>query len=225
MQVDVQHRPSYALGVIGLAPGEAVTAEPGAMVSMSSNVQIETTTKGGMMKGFKRMLGGESFLVNTYRPEGGPGEITVAPSLPGDIVHRALSGESLIVQSGSYIASSEGIEVDSKWGGAKSLFAGESLILLKVSGTGDLLMSSFGAIHEVDVPAGEEYIVDSGHIVAFAEGVQLQVRKVGGWKSTILSGEGMVAALRGPGKVYLQTRSPTTFVSWLSNLLPKQSSS
>lgn len=225
MQVDIQHRPSYALGVIGLAPGEGLTAEPGAMVSMSSNVQIETTTKGGMMKGFKRMLGGESFLVNTYRSQDGPGEITVAPPLPGDIVHRGLAGEALIVQSGSYIASSEGIEVDSKWGGAKSLFAGESLILLKVSGTGDLLMSSFGAIHEVDVPDGQEYIVDSGHIVAFAEGVQLQVRKVGGWKSTILSGEGLVAALRGPGKVYLQTRSPGTFVSWLSDLLPKQSSS
>lgn len=225
MQVDIQHRPSYALGIIGLGPGEALTAEPGAMVSMSSNVQIETASKGGMLGGFKRMLGGESFMVNTYRPEGGPGEVTVAPSLPGDIRSHQLSGETLMVQSGAYIASSEGIEVDSKWGGAKSLFAGEGLILLKVSGTGELLLSSFGAIHEVEVPAGQEYIVDTGHIVAFVETVELQVRKVGGWKSTILSGEGLVAALRGPGKVYLQTRSPTTFVSWIQNLLPKQSSS
>jgi uncharacterized protein (AIM24 family) len=145
------------------------------------------------------MLGGESFFVNTYPSGQGPGELTVAPSLPGDIVHIPLRGETLIVQSGSYIASSEQIEVDSKWGGAK-------------------------AIHEMEIPDGQEYVVDTGHIVAFGEGVQYQVRKVGGWKSTLLSGEGLVTAFRGPGKVFLQTRSPNTFISWLANLLPKPSS-
>jgi uncharacterized protein (TIGR00266 family) len=220
MQFEILHRPSYALAVVNLAAGETISAETGAMVSMSDTVRFQTEARGGLLGGLKRsLLGGESFFLNTFRADA-PGQVTLAPALPGDIVHQRLNGETILVQSGSYIASTGDIQVDTKWGGAKTFFSREGLFLLRVSGTGDLFLSSYGAIHEVDLAAGGTYLVDTGHVVAFAEGVGYDVRRAGGWKSTILGGEGLVVGLTGPGKAYLQTRSPESFVSWLAPKLP-----
>jgi len=221
MKVDIEYSPSFAIATLGLDAGEALRAEAGAMVAMSSNIGMETKAEGGMLGGLKRMaLGGESFFINTYTAQDGPGEITVGPSLPGDVIHLPLAGHTIFVQSGSYLACGTGIEVDTKWGGAKTFFSREGLFLLKVGGTGELLLSSYGAIHEIDLGPGESYMLDTGHMVAFGEGVGYSVRKVGGWKSTLLSGEGLVVDLTGPGKVWIQTRSPNGFLGWLIPKLP-----
>lgn len=223
MEVDIQHRPSYAMATIKLAAGETIEAEAGSMVGMSDGVEIKTETKGGLMKGLKRMIGGESFFINTFAAPNG-GEVLVAPSLPGDIVHKRVEGV-MMLQSGSYIASSTGITVDSKWGGAKTFFGGEGLFLLRAEGSGDLVISSYGAIEEMELAAGQKFTIDTGHVVAFDEGMNFEVRKVGGWKSTFFSGEGLVVEITGPGKLLLQTRSPEAFLSWLIPQLPKPSSS
>ncbi len=170
------------------------------------------------------MLGGESFFINTYRAPTQGGEILLAPTLPGDIVVRSLEDEALLVQSGSYVASSEGVRLDTKWGGAKTFFAREGLFMLRASGTGTLLLSSYGAIHEMEIEAGQMYTVDTGHLVAFAEGMGFKVRRIGGLKSTLFSGEGLVVDLTGPGRVLLQTRSEDAFLSWLIPKLPKPDS-
>ena len=160
--------------------------------------------------------------MNTYRAPAQGGEIALAPVLPGDMMVRELKDESLLVQSGSYVASSEGINLDTKWSGARTFFAREGLIMLRVSGTGTLILSSYGAIHEVDLGPGESYTVDTGHLVAFTEGMGFKVRAVGGLKSTLFSGEGLVVDLTGPGKVLIQTRSEDAFLTWLIPKLPKQ---
>jgi len=223
MQVKIEYRPSYSLAVVTLNPGETIQAEAGAMVSMSPGITLETKAAGGLIASLKRsVLGGESFFMNTFRAPSGGGEITLAPTLPGDMVVREMRGETLLVQSGSYVASSEGINVDTTWGGARTFFAREGLILLKVSGTGTLLLSSYGAIHEMDLAPGQSYTVDTGHLVAFDEGVGFKVRRVGGLRSTLFSGEGLVVDLTGPGKVFMQTRSEDDFLSWLIPKLPKE---
>jgi uncharacterized protein (TIGR00266 family) len=221
MQVDIRYSPSFALGVITLPPGGEVKAEAGAMTSMSGGVEIETKAQGGLLKGFKRsMLGGESFFINTFSAPSG-GELSVAPALPGDIVPmRAGNGGAMMVQSGSWLAADPGVEVDTKWGGARTFFSGEGLFLLRCTGTGDMIVSSFGAIERRDLREGEVLKIDTGHIVAFGEGISYQVNKVGGWKSTLLSGEGMVATFTGPGSLWLQTRSPADFIGWLTPQLP-----
>jgi uncharacterized protein (TIGR00266 family) len=225
MDIEILHRPSYAMAKVKLAPSETIQAETGAMLGMSESIEIQTESKGGLLKGLKRaVLGGESFFINTYTAPSG-GDMMLAPALPGDVQHHQISGANLFVQSGSYMASSSGINVDTKWGGAKTFFSGEGLFLLHVTGTGDLLVSSYGAIHEIELGAGEKFRIDTSHIVAFEEGVNYEVKKVGGWKSTILSGEGLVCELTGPGKVALQTRSQGAFLNWLIPLLPKQTSS
>ncbi|MDY7039396.1 MAG: TIGR00266 family protein [Chloroflexota bacterium] len=221
MQVEIMYRPSYSLAVVKLGPGESIRTEAGAMVSMSPGLSLETKAQGGLLASLKRsVLGGESFFVNTYKAPSQGGEITLAPVLPGDMVVHALQNETLVVQSGSYIASSEGVNIDAKWGGAKTFFASEGLIMLKASGTGSLLLSSYGAIHEVNLAAGQSYTVDTGHLVAFTDGMGFQVRRVGGLKSTLFSGEGLVVDLSGPGRVLLQTRSQDAFLSWLLPKLP-----
>ena len=223
MQVEIRYRPSYSLALVKLDPGEAIRAEAGAMVSMSPGLALETKVTGGLLAGLKRsFLGGESFFMNTYRAPAQGGEIALAPVLPGDMIVRELRDESLLVQSGSYVASSEGINLDTKWSGARTFFAREGLIMLRVSGTGKLILSSYGAIHEVDLGPGESYTVDTGHLVAFTEGMGFKVRAVGGLKSTLFSGEGLVVDLTGPGKVLIQTRSEDAFLAWLIPKLPKQ---
>jgi uncharacterized protein (TIGR00266 family) len=225
MKVDIEYSPAYAVATIGLDAGEAARAEAGAMVSMSPNMAMETKSQGGVIGGLKRMaLGGESFFLNTYTAEGGPGEIVVGPSLPGDVLHMQLAGQTVFVQSGSYLACGTGIEVDTKWGGAKTFFSKEGLFLLKCSGAGDLILSSYGAIKQIDLDQGQQYVMDTGHMVAFSEGTGYDVQKVAGWKSTLLSGEGLVVKLTGPGRVWMQTRSPEGFLSWLIPQLPSQRS-
>ena len=225
MQTEILYQPSYALCRIQLAPGESVRAESGAMVSMDGSVRVETKATGGMLKSLSRsFLGGESFFQNTFSADSG-GELTVAPSLPGDIMTLELAGHEIVVQSGSYLASSPEVVVESKWGGGRSFFGGEGLFMLRCTGSGTLIISSYGSIHKVSVPAGKSYIVDTGHIVAFPMSMPYQVQKVGSWKSSILGGEGFVCAFQGPGDLYLQTRSPEAFLSWLIPQLPSRNSS
>jgi uncharacterized protein (TIGR00266 family) len=224
MQIDIEYSPAYAMATTTLDAGESVKSEAGAMVAMSGGVRLETST-GGIVKGLKRMaLGGESFFLTTYTAEQAGAQVAFAPSLPGDVVHQSLAGETMFVQSGSYLASGPGVDVETRWGGAKTFFSREGLFVLKASGTGDLLLSSYGAIHERTLAAGETFTVDTGHMVAWSERVQYSVRKIAGWKATLTSGEGLVVDLTGPGTVYLQTRSPESFIDWLAPKLPTQRS-
>lgn len=225
MQAEILYRPSYSMAILRLAPNEEVRVEGGSMVAMTAGVTLETKAAGGVLKSLARsVLGGESFFQNTYKAPAGGGEVNVAPSLPGDLFTLNLQNESLMVQSGSYVASEMGVNLDTKWGGAKTFFASEGFIMLRASGAGQLVLSSYGAIHDKPLAAGERYTIDTGHLVAFSEGIGFNVRRVGGIKSTLFSGEGLVVDLTGPGRVLMQTRSVDAFLSWLIPRLPKPSS-
>ena len=227
MEIKIEYRPSYALAIVGLGMNESLVAEAGAMVSMSSNMTIKTSAgtgvAGGLLKALKRtVLGGESFFMNTFAPQGGAGEITLAPTLPGDIQVLPMTGPGLMIQSTSYLASTPGITIDTKWGGMKTLFGGEGLFMLKATGQGEVIVNSFGAIHEI--PVNGPYIVDSGHIVAFEESLTFEVKKVGSWKATLLSGEGLVCLFNGKGKLWIQSRNPKAFGAAVAAKLPPRES-
>lgn len=225
MEVNIQHRPSYALAVAELEPNERIQVEAGSMVGVSADMTIETRAQGGLLKSLARsMLGGESFFVNTYQASDQGGRILLAPALPGDMVVQPMQGETLLVQSGSFVASSRGIDLSTSWGGAKTFFAREGLILLKISGTGTLVLSSYGAIDEMELADGETFTVDTGHLVAFSDKLGYSVRRVGGLKSTLFSGEGLVVDLTGPGHLWFQTRSEDAFLTWLIPKIPKRDS-
>jgi len=220
MQFEILYKPAYTLLEVKLEAGERIEAESGAMVYMSPGIEITTKTKGGVLGALTRgLLGGESLFTNTFSAKS-KGVVGLAPPYQGDITHHRLNGETLFIQNGSYIASSPDLSLDTKWGGAKSFFSREGLFLLKMTGAGDAFISSFGAIHEIELK-GESFTIDTGHMVAFTEGLEYNVKRVGGLKSTILSGEGLVAEFRGTGTLYLQTRSMNSFMDWLVPFLPK----
>jgi uncharacterized protein (TIGR00266 family) len=225
MEHEIAHRPSYAQLTLSLAEGESIRAEAGSMVSYAGDIAIETKAEGGLLKSLSRsVLGGESFFMNTFTATSA-GTLDLAPALAGDMEHHRLDGETLYVQSTSFVAAEPTVEVDTKFGGGRTFFGGEGLFLLKLSGAGDAFVSSYGAIDEHTVAPGETLTVDTGHIVAFEESVSFDVERVGGLKSTLFSGEGLVCTFSGEGRVWTQTRSPDAFLSWLIPKLPSTNSS
>ncbi|MDD1749302.1 MAG: TIGR00266 family protein [Methanothrix sp.] len=221
MQIEIMHRPSYSLAVAKLTPNERIRAEAGAMVSMSSSVSIETKAEGGILKSLGRaVLGGESFFQNFFIASAQGGEITLAPELPGDMMLIELKGGKLMVQAGSYVASENGVELTAKVS-VKAFMSAEGISMLEASGAGKLLISSYGAIFERILGSGEKYIVDTSHLVAFDAGMGVTPKTVGGIKSTLFSGEGLVVELTGPGTIYMQTRSPKALIDWIIPQLPK----
>lgn len=223
---EIQHQGAFALAVVKLQPEQSISAEAGAMVSMSANIDLNSELKGGVFGALKRAVGGESAFVSTFTSRGGPGEVTLAPGAPGDVAGIELQNQTFMVQSSSYLAGDTGLTVDTKFGGAKSFFGGEGLFVLQVTGQGLLLVSSFGAIHRRVLRPGEQYVVDTGHLVAWEGHMQYNLRKAAksGFFRSFLSGEGMVAEFSGPGEILIQTRNLAAFAGLLKPFFPSQSS-
>jgi len=229
MQHTIEHGPSFAWLKVALDPGDEVQAEAGAMVRQDTQVEMTTHLNAGKRAGFfqklwaimialiRKVAGGETMFVNRFS-SATPGEVVLAPSLSGHIIHHSLSGnEKLFVQTGSYLASTGDIDTKVRFGGLKSLLGGEGLVLLECGGTGDLWVNSYGGV--VPVPVNGTFTVDTGHIVAFEGSLNFKVKSIGGFKSFLFSGEGLVCEFSGQGTVYMQSRNLSALVGWLSPLL------
>ncbi|MEC9095505.1 MAG: TIGR00266 family protein [Planctomycetota bacterium] len=217
MQFEILARPAASAARLTLDAGESVTCEVGAMISMSSAFNVETTSKnrgsgkGGLLKGLKRMFSGESFFLNHFTASQSNQTLLIGPQQLGDILHHRLDGGTLIVQGGSWLASSNDVEIDTTFQGlGNALLSGEGIFWVKCSGSGDLLLNSFGAIYEVQVDG--EYTVDTGHIVAYEDTLEFSVGKSNkSWIGTLLGGEGIVCKFQGQGKLYCQSHNPPSF--------------
>ena len=219
MHVELINRPGNTAAKITLQQGEHCTAEAGAMIAMSGHMNITTSTHkknaGGILKAAKRLLSGESFFLNHFDPQGKPGEVWLGTNLAGDMLSLELDRENLVVQSGSFIACDESVEMDMGWQGFKTLFSGESLFWLNLKGPGKVVLSSFGAVYPIEVDG--EYIVDTGHIVAFNESLDFSITKAGrSWLQSMLGGEGLVCKFKGKGTVWCQSHNANSFGQALS---------
>lgn len=211
--------PDFAYVTVQIPANEMLKVEASAMATMDTHISMKTKMRGGL----GRLVTGESIFLNEFSAEGAPGEVGIAPGAPGDLDHVYLDGETIYLQNSAYVASTAGIEVETKWQGlTKGFFSGESLFLIRCLGKGDLWFSSYGGIINIDVDG--DYVVDSGNIVAFTEGLDYKVSKVGGYKSLFFSGEGFVCRFSGKGKVWLQTRKVGAFAAWLSPFRPTKRS-
>lgn len=236
MQIDVEARPSYGMAVVHLNQGETIVAESGAMVAMTTALDVDTKfngTGGGGFLGWllaalaglaRKFLAGESMFVNHYEASKDGQQVMLAPAMVGDVVHLPMSkGRVITVQAGSYLASTQSVNVSLVWGGFSMLFSGEGAFFMECeideeAPAGELLISSYGAIEKVEVDG--KYIIDTGHLVAWEGELEYTIRKAGGWKSTLLSGEGLVLEMTGKGTVWLQTRNLGSLVSWIRPQLP-----
>jgi uncharacterized protein (TIGR00266 family) len=224
LEYETVHSPAFTTLIFYLKQGQSVVAEKGAMMYMHRTIEIKTHgRKGGLLKGvMTSALGGESFFVNTFSATSGPGELALVGPTMGDIRVIDVSRQPMILQSGAYLASAPNVNLDTKWQGLKGFLSEKDFVMLHASGPGNIWVSSFGGIIEMNLQPGETLSVDTGHLVAFPDNIQFSIRKVGGWKSTFLSGEGLVTDIVGPGKILMQTRHLPAFVRALVPFLPNQ---
>ena len=223
MDVSIRHNPGFGIARVLLTPGERVKVESGAMAAHSAGLSLQSEMQGGLFKSLKRAaLGGESLFVTTYTAPGSGGWLDVASTLPGDMyVFDLTPDRSLIMSRGSWLASADTVELDTRWGGFRSLFGGEGGFMVHAAGHGKVVVASYGALDVVTLEPGQSFTLDSGHLVAFDEGVQVNLRKAAtGVVQSLKSGEGLVFDFTGPGRVLVQTHNQTQLVSWLTNVLP-----
>ena len=222
MDIAIRHAPSFAVARATLAPGETIRAESGAMMATSAGISVEASLGGGgVMKALKRsVLGGESLFITRLTAGDAGGWVDCAARLPGDAAVLDVDG-ALNLTRGAWLCSADGVEIDTKWGGFKNLVGGEGGFLVHMTGTGQVIASCYGALEVVELGAGEQLVLDSGHLVAYSDGMTFTTRKVtSGLMQTLKSGEGLVFEFTGPGRVWAQTRNPSELVAWLTTELP-----
>jgi len=223
MEIEILQQPDCAIARVILNAHEEIITEAGAMVAMSDYINASTTLRqgkgGGILGGLKRMIAGESLFLSVFRSPFAESEIFLAPKLLGDMVVYPVTNTGIVVQASSYLASSSGVNIDLGYQGFKSMFSGESIFWLDITGKGDLILSSFGAIYEILVNG--EYIVDTGHIVAFEKSLNFKITKANAsWLGAFLGGEGLVCCFQGQGKLFCQTHNAVDFGKLVGSQLP-----
>lgn len=220
MKHEILYGDSFPVVKCSLECGESIKAESGAMVSMSASLDVTGSTGGSILGGLARkFLAGESFFFQRITAARGAGSVLLGQSAPGGIVDVMLDGSyGLLVKRGAFLAAEESVEIDTSMQNlADGLFSGNGLFVLNVHGKGVVFVSGFGAIHPVNLGAGEEVIIDNGHIVAWPDYMKYTIEKASsGWLSSIASGEGVVCRFKGPGTVLIQTRNSDTFSAWVN---------
>ena len=196
---------------IEIDPGEGVRAEAGAMMYMEDGIEMQTSTDGGMFKGFKRIVTGESFFITTFLYNGrGKGHVAFGAPYPRKIIPLELDklGGKFLCQKDAFLCAAKGIEIEvafTKKIGA-GLFGGEGFILQRLEGDGRAFVHAGGTIIKKELTQGESLRVDTGCLVAFSPSVDYDIQFVGGFKNALFGGEGLfLARLTGPGLVYLQS--------------------
>lgn len=212
--VQVLGNPDFGSIEVDLQPGQAILTEGGAMAYMSPGMEVKTRLMGGFFRSMiRRIFGGESLFVSEYsHPQGGV--LAISPAVPGKVVHRVMRGETIMLQGGAFLACDPRIYIGTKFGGFRAFFSGEGAFFLEVSGQGDLFFNAHGTIVEHDVDG--DFVVDTGHIVGWEPTLDWTITGMGGLKSTLFSGEGLVIRFRGRGKIWLQTRTISGLAGWLS---------
>jgi uncharacterized protein (TIGR00266 family) len=217
LKYEIRYKPAFASVFVTLNPGDSIIAEAGAMSSMDGKLTMQTQFSGGFISGFlKKIFGGESLFVNVFtNGSSQPQTVVLTQSSIGDIEQFELNNSEIYLQSGAYIAHTPGVKIGVRWAGFSSFFAGEGLFKLKLSGQGKVFFGAYGGITKKRING--DFIVDTGHLVAYSPSIKMSLKLSGGLFASIKSGEGLVGKLSGDGYVYLQSRSLSGLVSFLSS--------
>ncbi len=206
-----------------MGDGEAMFTQSGGMSWMSPGIEMSTNAEGGLFGALGRAFSGESLFMTTFTSHG-DNTIAFSSSFPGSIKAYELSpGESLIVQKSSFLAAERSVSLATHFQKRFSagFFGGEGFFLQKVTGPGTVFLEIDGAGTEYDLQAGQEILVDTGHVAVYDESVQMEVVTVKGIKNVLFGGEGLfLTKMRGPGRVLLQSMPMPNFVSRITPYLP-----
>lgn len=207
--------------------GESIYTQSGGMTWMSDGIEMQTNTRGGLMKGLGRMFGGESIFMTTYTARADQRLIGFAATVPG-CVHPVDLNEvgSLICQKGAFLCAQEGVNLRSVFTKKLSagFFGGEGFILQEISGRGMAFLEIDGDMIEKELAPGEVLKVDTGNVVAFEPSVNYSIEMIKGGMNIFLGGEGLfLTTLTGPGKVILQTQNFLEFTGRIRQYIPTSS--
>ena len=217
VQVSLRHRPAYTLAYVSLSSGEKVFVERGGMAAMSDGFIVKASTGGKVSSAVaRRALGSESMIFTAFEATISGAWLALSPALPGDIEVLEILGNGFLIQAGSLLCYSEGVNVSLRYGGVRSVLMHEGAVYLHASGEGSALICSYGAIERIEIGPHESLTVDTGHIVAFSDSMKFHIGALGSVSTAALSGEGIVAQFTGPGVVYIQTRAEQALRNWLS---------
>lgn len=217
MDVTLADRPSFATIRVRLEPGESIVAEADAMASMDAGIDARARFNGGFFSAIpRRLFGKESLFVNEFTAQRG-GELVLTQAFPGDIECIELKDTTLYLQPGAFIACEPSVKLGMGWAGFSSWLGAEGLFRLKLSGSGRVYFGAYGGVFAREVD--DEYVVDTGHLVGYEPGVSLKVGLAGGIFSSFFGGEGLVTRVRGPGRIYMQSRSFGGLVAWTNGHL------
>lgn len=227
MRYEILYGSAFPVVQCDLEYGETLQAESDAMVAMSATLNVEGSMGGNLLGGLaRRILAGESFFFQTITAARGPGRVLLGHPLPGGIIDVELDGSySLRVQKDGFLAATSGIQVDTAMQNlAQGIFSREGFFVVNIRGRGTAFLSSYGAIHAINLEAGEEVIVDNGHLVAWPDYMNYTIEKASnGWISSMMSGECLVCRFRGPGVVLIQTRNPAALQKWIGSMTSSSS--
>lgn len=217
MEVNVTSRPAYSLAYVKLADGESVFCEQGSMAAISGGIEVSATMHGGIVRStLRRLTTQENFILVQYTARTSGAWVALAPKFPGDITPISINpGDDLVMQSGSFLASSDNVDVAPALGSIQTLALHEGATVMHVTGQGTVIIAAYGGVERFDLGIGQQLVVDSGHLVAWSASLGFRVGPLKGIVSATLTGEGLVGEFTGPGVVYLQTRAEQHLRSWL----------
>jgi uncharacterized protein (TIGR00266 family) len=225
MKFEIGHRPMFSTLRLTLDENDTVVAQPEAMVSMTTGIEIAARVGGQTGKGFtgglRNLMSGESFFASVFRAKRDGQELTLAPRLQGDIVHLSIAeGKRYFLTQGSYLANGDGVLIDFKYGGVRGVMAKKGLFVMHTGGEGDIFCASYGAVIYRELEAEESFVVDNRFVIAFSDSVQFQlVKATSGTVDAYFSGEGLVNRYTGPGTLIYQTRANPFSGSMFGKLL------
>ncbi|GAA3751206.1 hypothetical protein GCM10022270_06970 [Terriglobus aquaticus] len=211
-----------------LQPGESVIAESGELSWMTQSITLNTHTQlaggGGFLGAIRRMAGGGTLFMTEYTAVSYPGEVAFATKVPGHIVPLELhSGyDQYMIHRHGFLCATPGIQlgVGFQQSLGAGIFGGSGFLLQKISGQGTAWLELSGEVVR-DLQPGETLRVHPGHVGAFQASVSFQITRVPGIRNLIFGGDGLfLAALTGPGRVWLQTLPISNLAHALQEYLP-----
>ena len=223
MNYTIEGEPLPAV-ICNLEDGETMITEKGAMSWMSPNMQMETTSNGGIGKMFGRAFSGESMFVNRYTARNGNGLIAFASSFPGSIrAFNIAPGQEIIAQKSAFLASTAGVELSVFFQKrvASGFFGGEGFIMQKLSGNGVVFLEFDGYIKEYELAPGQQIIIDTGYLAAMTPTCSVEIQTVPGVKNILFGGEGLFnTVVTGPGRIWLQSMPVTQLADAIRPYIP-----
>jgi len=212
------------LVTVELEPGERVYGEAGAMVYMSSNMNMEAKMRGGLLKAIGRKMAGETIFLTEFTPTGGSGIVAFGGNAPGTIKPIEIAPDKeFIAQKDAFLCAEDTVELSVAFQRrlGSVFFGGEGFILERLSGHGTAFIHACGDFVEFELDAGQRLKVDTGCVVGWDDTVDYDIERVKGIKTMFFGGEGLfLTTLTGPGKVLIQSMTLHNLASALAPFLP-----